>query len=115
MKKNTPVSSIMAKDVISVHPGQKPSEARHLLMDKKIHHLPVVNGKKLVGLISLSDIMRVSLDGYTDSDKGIDALLDQQFSIEKIMSKDLITLDSKSTIRDAAEFLKKHLQQEVAA
>ena len=57
MRHNEPVSHIMSSELLTVHGGQKVSEVYELLTENRIHHVPVVDGKKLVGLISSTDLM----------------------------------------------------------
>jgi len=108
VKQDEPVTSIMAKNIIAINEDQKPSEARHLLLENKIHHLPVVNGTKLVGLISSHDIMRVTLPNSKSDDASTDAIMDRQFSIPDIMTKKVITISGTATVRFAAQLLYKN-------
>jgi CBS domain-containing protein len=54
----TKVHDIMRKKVITVSPDDLVEEVVPLIVDKKINRLPVVEGGKLVGLISRGDIIR---------------------------------------------------------
>lgn len=105
MKKNDPISNIMTKQPMTVHTGQKVSEVRRLMADQRFHHVPVVSGEKLLGLISASDVLAIRVDGVGADDRAMDAYLDQQFTIEAIMHKDLKTLKTTDTVRDAATAL----------
>ena len=64
MKKNEPIKHIMTTTPVTVHTKQNPSEVRALLAEGKFHHVPVVSGEKLVGMISSTDLMRVSFNNY---------------------------------------------------
>lgn len=105
MKKNEPISKVMTRDVITTHVAQKVSDVRKLLAQHGFHHVPVVSGNELVGLISASDILGISVEGVGSDQMSMDAYLDHQFSIEKLMKTDLETLPEKSTVADAAEVL----------
>ena len=77
MKRNEPVSKIMSTGLITVHHGDPISKARKLLRDHGVHHIPVVNGHKIVGILSLSDILRVSFgDAFGADERAVDATLD---------------------------------------
>jgi CBS domain-containing protein len=56
--KNTPVREIMTKRVIYVVPDQKIEECMALMIEKRIRHLPVLEGNKLVGMISMRDVVK---------------------------------------------------------
>lgn len=105
MRHNEPVSHIMSSDLLTVHKAQKVSEVYELLTENRIHHVPVVDGKKLVGLISSSDIMKLSLDAYGTPDAANKTYIDAQFSIDDVMSTDLVTAKPEDSIRSAAEAL----------
>ena len=55
----TPVSEIMTGNVIYVEPSQPIEEIMALMVGKHIRHLPVLENKKLVGIISIGDVVRV--------------------------------------------------------
>ena len=105
MKKNEPVSHIMSSDIIAVQEGQTLSEVRHRMVDSNVHHIPVLSGKKLVGMVSFADMMKLNVVINGADDRTIDAMIDQQFNIGDVMSTGLTTLDTKDTIRQAAEVL----------
>ncbi|MDP2777854.1 MAG: CBS domain-containing protein [Anaerolineales bacterium] len=56
--KNTKVSEIMTSKVIYVEAGQQLEECMALMIDKNIRHLPVFDGQKLLGLISVRDVLK---------------------------------------------------------
>jgi CBS domain-containing protein len=53
------ISEVMTKDVITVGPGTSLREAAKIMADRWIRHLPVVDGGKLVGVISQRDLSGV--------------------------------------------------------
>jgi CBS domain-containing protein len=55
---NTPVKDVMSKEVVTVHPDITVNEAIVLMVERKIQRLPVVEDKKLVGIITRGDIIR---------------------------------------------------------
>lgn len=60
--KTTKVSEIMTSKVIYVEAGQQLEECMALMIDKNIRHLPVYDGKELLGLISVRDVLREVID-----------------------------------------------------
>jgi CBS domain-containing protein len=105
MKHNEPVHKIMAADPVTVHEKQKLSEVHQLFVERRIHHVPVVSGDRLIGLISANDLLRVSWgDPNRQDPRQVDALLDT-LTIRDVMQEDIVTLRRHDTVRRAAELL----------
>lgn len=56
--KTTPVEDIMTDKVICVNPTDSVNLCMQLMTEKKIRHLPVVDGDKVVGVISIGDVVK---------------------------------------------------------
>jgi len=56
--KSTKVSEIMTRDVLTIHPDQTVEEAMEIMSRKHIRHLPVVDEKRVIGVISVMDTNR---------------------------------------------------------
>ncbi|MEQ1568459.1 MAG: CBS domain-containing protein [Myxococcota bacterium] len=104
MKRNEPISHLMTTDVRTAHLGQPLSEVRKLMGDGGFHHVPVVSGKHLAGLVTSTDLLKVTYQFKAD-DREIDAVLDATVKIEDLMQKYPVTLRSTNTIRDAVQIL----------
>lgn len=105
MKHNEPVHKIMANDPISVHEKQRVSDVHRIMVERGIHHVPVVSGDRFIGLISATDLLRVSWGDTNKQDpRQIDALLDT-LTIREVMQEDIITIGRTDTVRRAAELL----------
>ncbi len=61
--KNTPIKEIMSFDVLFVRPDQTIEECMALMTDKHFRHLPVYEGKNLIGLISIGDVVKAIISG----------------------------------------------------
>ena len=55
---DTPVSQIMTADVISVGPDSTTQQCMQLMTDKRVRHLPVVDAGRVVGMLSIGDLVR---------------------------------------------------------
>jgi CBS domain-containing protein len=56
--KDTPVREIMTPEPVTVNVTDSVSECMRMMTDSRIRHLPVMEGKKMVGLISIGDLVR---------------------------------------------------------
>jgi len=54
----TPVKEIMTEEVITVGPESTVEEAMALMTDKHIRHLPVLEGERIVGVVSIGDLVK---------------------------------------------------------
>ena len=55
---DTPVSEIMTRAVRFVHPEQTTEECMALMTEHRLRHLPVVDGERLIGLVSIGDLVK---------------------------------------------------------
>lgn len=60
--KATPVNEIMVKDVFCVNPTNSVNLCMQIMTQKKIRHLPVVDESKVVGVISIGDVVKSVID-----------------------------------------------------
>ena len=54
----TVVSDIMERDVIHVRPEQSVELCMALMTEKRVRHLPVLEGQKVVGIVSIGDLLK---------------------------------------------------------
>jgi CBS domain-containing protein len=62
LSKETAVREIMTTDVVTVHPNDDIEECMELFTDKRVRHLPVIDKGKVVGLVSIGDIVKGIID-----------------------------------------------------
>ena len=58
---DTPVSQIMTADVITVEPALTAQSCMQIMTEKRVRHLPVVDGGRVVGVLSIGDLVRAVL------------------------------------------------------
>lgn len=64
MQVNTPISAVMTTDVVTLAPNDIMAKAQEIFRTREIHHLPIVKGQQVVGIISKSDYLML-LHGFT--------------------------------------------------
>ena len=105
MIENVKVKEIMSADVISVHDNQNLSAVARIFRENTIHHVPVLKGKKPVGIISTQDIFKLIFDFDSTDTRMLDTLLDHTYNIKDVMTGKLVIFDEDSSLKDAAKIL----------
>jgi len=59
---NTQVRQVMTSPVISISPETKIDECMQIMTDRRIRHLPVVEGTNVLGMISIGDVVREMIE-----------------------------------------------------
>jgi CBS domain-containing protein len=59
--KEIPVAQIMTEKVLYVRPTQTVEECMALMTDRHIRHLPVLDGERLIGVLSIGDLVRATI------------------------------------------------------
>jgi len=99
------IEAIMSTDLITVTPAATLAEARALMHDNRIHHIPVVEGDKLVGLVTLTNVLAAT-DSFLREDRS--RIHADSISIEETMVTDVATVDINASLRQAALFIERH-------
>ncbi len=107
MKKREPISHIMTKTVVTVNQSDDLRKVVEKLKANSIRHIPVVNGKEVVGIISRTDINRLTFGALFDGQDSVDEAILDMLTIPQIMTSKPRTLPSDTIIKDlAATFVK---------
>jgi len=99
------IEAIMSTNLITVAPSATLAEARTLMQSNRIHHIPVIDDEKLVGLVTLTNVLAATDSFLRDQKNRIHA---NEISIEDAMVQDVATVDVNASLRHAALFLEKH-------
>ncbi|NNE32440.1 MAG: CBS domain-containing protein [Winogradskyella sp.] len=108
MKKRAPISKIMTTEVITLSHKEELETAELLFKKHHIRHIPVVNNDKIVGMLSYTDLLRISFaDAVDEDEQNIESVVYNMFTIEQVMTKNLVSVSSDTTIKEVAELLAK--------
>lgn len=96
---NETVAQIMATNLITVAPDDNLEHVRELLLNHHIQHIPVVEGKRLVGMISSYDLVKIGADlkDYSNT------------KVVDVMTTRLAKIEPTDKIGTAAEIFMEHL------
>ena len=59
--KDTLLDEVMTKELITVTRDHKIDQCMEIMSEKKIRHLPVLEDKKIVGIISIGDVLKIMI------------------------------------------------------
>jgi len=81
--KDTPVSDIMTKELLTVNPSHSIAECMRIMTEKRVRHLPVLEGTNLVGILSIGDVVNWLMSALKET---IDNL--ERYSLAEIKDKE---------------------------
>lgn len=89
----------MTTDLMTVSPSDNLSKVKELLLNHRIHHIPVVEGKKLVGLVTTYDLFKIDVDhkDYPNT------------KVADVMTRKLAVIEPADKVGTAAEIFMEHL------
>ncbi|MBK6700184.1 MAG: CBS domain-containing protein [Saprospiraceae bacterium] len=89
----------MTRELITVNQDDSLQKVKDILINNRIHHVPVVDGKKLVGLVTTYDLFKLNVEhkDYPNTRVG------------NVMTKRIATIESNFHIGTAAEVFMAHL------
>lgn len=97
---------IMTKEVVKVSPEVSLTKAKALFSQHKIRHAPVVKDRKLAGIVSLTDIQRMSFnDTYGDEELDADLAMSDMLTVGQIMKTKPVTIEPEADIKAIAQVL----------
>ncbi len=95
------VDEIMAEEVVTIHKDRKLSDAIDTMEKQRVSRLLVVNGSELIGIITERDILDTLGSGKHGN------VLPSRLHVSSAISKNLITINRKADLKEAAELMLK--------
>lgn len=108
IQERVPVSTIMSTQLVVLNTSDSLEKAERLFKKHHIRHIPVIQGKKIVGMLSLTDLLRISFaDGAYEEEDEVETVVYEMFTIPQVMAKKIKTVGPETTIKQVAELLSK--------
>ncbi|UTN05354.1 CBS domain-containing protein [Flavobacterium bizetiae] len=107
MKKREPISHIMTKSVVTVNENDDLRKVVEKLKKHNIRHIPVIRNKEVIGIISRTDINRLTFGALFEGQEGADEAILDMLTIAQVMTAKPKTISSTTIIRDSAEIFVK--------
>jgi CBS domain-containing protein len=101
-----PVSHFMTHAVLSIDVRSPAGEVLRYFAEYPVHHLPVVDGSRVVGMLSSADVMKLEM--FLPKAGSSTDYLNQRIAIERIMRRPAITIGADQSLESAARLMAEH-------
>ncbi len=98
----------MTTMVITIEPKTPIFDALALMKEKRIRRLPVLRGRRLVGLVTWTDLMRATPSPATSLSVWEIPYLLMKAPVSEVMARELITIAPGATVEEAAVLMRMH-------
>ncbi len=108
MKTHVPITHIMTRQVVTVNKDATLAEVERLMKRKHIRHIPIVEDENIIGIVSLTDLQRLS---YTSSFAEVEAegeddvAIFNLLSLDQVMVRNPFCIQKNATVGDACDVL----------
>ncbi len=101
----------MTDDILTLGIENTLSDARIMMVENNIRHIPIVNDKQvLMGLVSQRDVLSVEESTLFDSNENVNSRLerDQYVKIDDFYRRDVVTINAHVSVHNAALTIQKY-------
>lgn len=106
--KHRRVEEVMQKEVVTLEKGERLDLVEDIMHVGRVRHMPVVDGGKLVGMISQRDLLASSLSKTLDFDAQERRTFLRSVDAAEAMTSDLVTVLPAATLAEAAAVMLRH-------
>jgi len=105
MKNEQPrfVGEIMTRDVVTLEEDATLENVDESMRALRFRHIPVVDGKRLIGLISQRDVLRASASTLLPAGHQQTEFLTKKFAVRDVMTRDVQTVRAETPLGNAAQ------------
>jgi acetoin utilization protein AcuB len=102
------VRAMMQKNVVTATPDMSLAQVQHLMRDQHIRHVPVVFGKRLVGIVTDRDIREAAPSPATTLSRGEIAYQMDTTPVQTCMTEEVVTIAPDADMVQATRLLLEH-------
>jgi CBS domain-containing protein len=107
MKRREPISHIMTRHVHCVTLTDSLQDVYKLIKTEKINHLPVTKGNEIIGIISSTDLNRLTFGNLYTHQEGSETAVLNSLTIEQVMTANPVVVNANDSIKEVAEIFAK--------
>jgi CBS-domain-containing membrane protein len=104
----TRVSQVMQREVVSLGPGDRLDLADDIMRLGRIRHMPVLDGDRVVGIVSSRDLLAASLSKTLDFDPQQRRTFMRSVDVSEVMTRDPVTIGPEASLQAAAQLMLEH-------
>jgi CBS domain-containing membrane protein len=103
------VAEVMTKALVTLPETASIWEARHLMTDRRIRHILIVNQDgELVGLLTQRDVLATTVSVLADVDAGEIQTLESSIPVREVMTVEVTAVEEETDLREAARYMLEH-------
>ena len=99
---------IMKKDVVTLEERESLENLEEAMRAMRFRHIPVVDGKRLIGLITQRDLLRVSASTLLPARREQHELLTKRFTVGDIMMRDVKTVGPDTPLAEVTRTMRRN-------
>ena len=102
------VRDIMTTEVVTVGADETLEEAEQIMRAGRIHHLPVMRGEHMVGVVTQADVLRAQVSQFAEFSPTEELDMMSSIPVTMIMSDAVDSVDPDTSAMEAARILRRH-------
>jgi CBS domain-containing protein len=102
------VEEVMQREVVSLAVGDRLDLADDIMRLGRIRHMPVLDGDRVVGIVSSRDLLAASLSRTLDFDSRQRRTFMRSVDVGEVMTRDVVTVATGTTLGEAAASMLRH-------
>jgi CBS domain-containing membrane protein len=101
-------SEIMTRDVVTLEERQTLENLEHAMRALRFRHMPVVDGRRLIGLVSQRDLLRTSASSLLPARREQAEFLSKQFAVGDVMTRDIQTVHPDTPLSEVTRMMRRN-------
>lgn len=102
-----PVSEIMRREIATLEVGERLDLVQDIMQLGRVRHLPVVQGDRIVGIVSHRDLLSASLSKTLDFDARARRTFLHSVEVGEVMAKQVVKVGPQATLGEVADLMVK--------
>jgi CBS domain-containing membrane protein len=103
------VAELMTRELFTLPEDASVWEARHLMAEHHVRHIPIVNAQdEFVGILTQRDVLATSVSVLAEVDASDIHALESAIPVKAVMTVEVTAVESTTDLREAARYMLEH-------